>query len=324
MRNREYDSKKEIHYIATNPCNMSVMNIEIFKDSYAKDYARVKDPKQKVQRAQTVYVVHPCKLVGKEHINISHLQKADKVIVIGCYLKDDFKSLTNVEYWTIEDIQKKASKLTFRNGDHAQVRVNYGCNQNCSFCPIKRNQNYDRPIQELADDISDAKQVKLCSDDLASYKYGLKELIEALPNKHLELTYVYPAYLIKHKEFFIQNRGGLEIMIPIQSGSDRILDLMNRGDYKSDEIIDIVKELKNTKCHLIYGSPTETFDEFMMTFGLEKYFNLSVWFRYQAYEGTKWHKEYGIETSPDIDKMEKYLQRHAKGSVIDWQKNKRI
>lgn len=324
MKTQQYDSKHEIHYIATNPCDMAAMNMEIFKDSCAKGYARAKTPKQKIQRAQTVYVIHPCKLVGKEHISISELQKADKVIVIGCYRKEDFRDLDNVEYWSIEDIQAKAAKLTFRTGNLARVRVNYGCNHRCSFCPIKRNQNYDRQIQELVEEIGDAKQVKLCSDDLASYRYGLKELIEALPDKKLDLTYVYPAYLIQHKEFFIQNRNRLSITIPMQSGSDRVLSLMNRGDYKSSEIIDVVRQLVNLRSQFIYGSPTESFEEFLQTFALERYFEHCIWFRYQAYEGTKWHRDYGFETSGQIERMEDYLLRHSKGCAIDWRRNESL
>ena len=323
MRNR-YDQNKEIRYITTNLCNMARMNMQIFEENYQQQFAAKKDPKQKVRKAQKVYIIHPCNLVNKEHINIEQLKKADKVVILGCYRKDDFKELDNVEYWNIKDIQTKAERLVFRQGDYAEVRVNYGCNQSCSFCPIKRNENYDRPIQELVNDIGDAKRVKLSSDDLASYKYGLVELMEALPDKHIELTYVYPTYLVKHKDYFIANKHRIDIMIPMQSGSERILKLMNRGDYTVDEVVDVVKKLNKVSCHFIYGSPTETWDEFMMTFNIEKYFANPHWFKYQSYEGTKWHKEYGFTTSPEIEKMEKFLIAHSKGGVIDWGKNKTI
>jgi tRNA A37 methylthiotransferase MiaB len=89
-----------------------------------------------------------------------------------------------------------------------------------------------------------------------------------------------PIWLIKYQEELIDifsknnNKFGF-IGIPIQSGNDRILNLMNRGYSALDvekSLVSIRREVPNIRIrtHVIVGFPTETEKEFNNTISLLK------------------------------------------------------
>lgn len=140
-----------------------------------------------------------------------------------------------------------------------------------------------RPIEDIIDAINDGiyrgyTLFGLNSDD-ASY-YGkdidknLEELLEKIVKIDKKIYFSIPEFnpnglteqiieLLKDKKF-------LYITVPIQSGSNRILKLMQRP-YNIDEVIEKIKRIKkinkNLKIntHVIVGFPGETEKDFIKT-----------------------------------------------------------
>ena len=197
----------------------------------------------------------------------------------------------------------------------AFVRVMRGCNNFCSYCvvPYVRGPEVSRPpeavleqIRKLAD--HGAKQVTLLGQTVNSYKYKvgerpwcLADLLEAAGDiegiEWLRFVTSYPS-----EEYFdeiIQVMAGSPkvceyLHIPAQSGSDRILEAMNRN-YSSRwylELLDRAREIVPTIAiagDFIVGFPGETEEDFQATVDLiekARYRNAFV-FKYSPRPGTK-------------------------------------
>ena len=101
------------------------------------------------------------------------------------------------------------------------------------------------------------------------------------------------------------------IHLPLQSGSNRILKLMNRN-YKRERYLDIVQALRETvpsisiTTDIIVGFPTETEDEFEETLDLVKQvkFQTSFCYKYSIRPNTACNTTYSTqdEVSEDVKK----------------------
>ena len=201
------------------------------------------------------------------------------------------------------------------------LTINEGCDGNCSFCGTKlaRGKTLSHPPQKLLQQATSmlqngAKELWITSQDSGAYKYvdgenlwELPELINALcalPYRfRLRLGMINPDHVLrlqygrtkntlfdvieKHSQIF------QFLHIPVQSGNDRILELMKRRytvkDFKKI-IEDIWARFPNMTLatDIIAGFPTETEEDFVDTIELIKWFrppvlNLS---RYGARPGT--------------------------------------
>ena len=82
--------------------------------------------------------------------------------------------------------------------------------------------------------------------------------------------------------------------------------------------------LKNMIAHIRFDLSLDWVSQFD-DFEKLRFLNRTVTKRGETFNvDTKWYKEYGFETSPEIDSMEAYLLNNSKGIVIDWQKNKNL
>jgi len=108
--------------------------------------------------------------------------------------------------------------------------------------------------------------------------------------------------------------------LPIQSGSDRILKLMNRG-YSSKAYLDLVKDFRKIvkggtiSTDIIVGFPGETEKDFLETKDLVKkaQFNAAYIFKYSARMNTK-----AAKLEDNITKVEKE-RRH--GIILELQRS---
>lgn len=181
---------------------------------------------------------------------------------------------------------------TFRESVTRFVTVMQGCDNFCSYCivPHVRGREISRPSGEVIAEVTGlvnqgAREITLLGQNVNSY--GLKdsaeisfaELLHAV-NKidglgRLRFATSHPKDLTDE---LIDCFGSLDklchhIHLPFQSGSDRILKLMNRG-YTVAEYLDKVARLK-TICpeirlttDIIVGFPGETEEDFQATLDL--------------------------------------------------------
>ena len=171
------------------------------------------------------------------------------------------------------------------------VTVMQGCDNFCSYCivPYVRGREISRPSAELLGEIRDlvaqgVREITLLGQNVNSY--GLKEeeisfaeLLQQIDQidglERLRFATSHPKDM---SDELIDCFGTLKtlchhIHLPVQCGSDRILDAMNRG-YHRDEYLQKVDRLK-TVCpdirlttDVIVGFPGETEDDFDETLDL--------------------------------------------------------
>ena len=201
------------------------------------------------------------------------------------------------------------------------LTINEGCDGNCSFCGTKlaRGKTLSHPPQKLLEQATSmlqngAKELWITSQDSGAYKYQedtklweLPELITglcALPYRfRLRLGMINPDHVLRLQYGRTENTlfDAIEmhpqifqfLHIPVQSGNDRILELMKRR-YSVEDFKKIIKDIwkrfpnMTLATDIIAGFPTETEEEFSETIDLIKWFrppvlNLS---RYGARPGT--------------------------------------
>jgi len=175
------------------------------------------------------------------------------------------------------------------SGPSAFVSIMQGCDNFCSFClvPFVRGREVSRRSRDIREEIGalsekGVKEVTLLGQNVNSYGLrtpgeldfvGLLESIEKIPGmKRIRFTTSHPKDL---SPGLIGAFGRLSklcehIHLPLQSGSNRILGLMNRG-YTKEEYLERVERLR-TACpeisittDLIVGFPGEEEKEFQET-----------------------------------------------------------
>lgn len=195
----------------------------------------------------------------------------------------------------------------------AFVNIMYGCNNYCSYCivPYVRGRERSRQPGAIIDEIKKLcdegfKEITLLGQNVNSYG---KDLPEALSFAKL-LERIYNETNIPRIRFMTSHPKDLSdelidayanlpslcahIHLPVQSGSDRILNLMNRrytsGHYKA--LIEKLRSKKNDiaiSTDIITGFPTETEEDFNETLDLVRTvrFDSAFTFIYSKRSGTK-------------------------------------
>ncbi|MDD3302434.1 MAG: radical SAM protein [Candidatus Gracilibacteria bacterium] len=228
-------------------------------------------------------------------------------------LNDIFKTSVSIDEIDSKDI--KISSENRLNGFESINVVNNnffleiarGCIHNCSYCITKKAIGYVKsvPKKKILESLDFAskngyKNIILVSDDLTSYGKDIGEDFSSLfvdmckyEDLKFNFNYVEPSEFLKiyPKIKHFMDRVS-EITMPIQSFNDRILELMRRK-YKVDEVMNLIQEIKNDYPklpiynHIIYGYPTETFDEFKNNIEKAKYFDGNLFNLYSYRKGTK-------------------------------------
>jgi len=197
-------------------------------------------------------------------------------------------------------------RSTFReNKKSTHVSIMRGCNNFCSYCivPYVRGHERSRKPNSIINEVKELakrgfKEVMLLGQNVNSYegptnKYNFAQLLKDL-NKIDGIEKI--KFMTSHPkdasvELFkaIKDLGKLEnhLHLPLQSGSDRILKLMNRS-YAAKKYTTLIKQLRellpncDITTDIIVGFPTESEDDFKKTYNLMKEikFNAAYIFKY--------------------------------------------
>jgi len=189
------------------------------------------------------------------------------------------------------------------------IMIAQGCSNRCSYCNIKRSKGDVRsePAEVILSRIRQGlalgvREFALLADDCASYGQdlgmNLVQLIDRLfgagPGFKLKLGYVFPQFILNDidgmKRIFSSGRIKY-VNIPVQSGSQRILELMNRR-YSIDAIMQAVAQLRagapqTTFCtHIMVNFPTETHDDFLLSLAVADHFDEVLFLHYSDNQDT--------------------------------------
>ena len=195
---------------------------------------------------------------------------------------------------------------------NAYVTIMQGCNNYCSFCvvPYLRSREESRTPSSIVEEIKilashGIKEVILLGQNVNSYGHTLgngynfcnllRKINEIENIDRIRFTTSHPKDL---SEDLINCFAEIEklcehIHLPVQSGSDRILRLMNRG-YTVDEYLDKIEKLGSAcpkisiTSDIIVGFPGETEEDFQSTLDLmgKIRFDGSFSFKYSERVGT--------------------------------------
>ena len=174
--------------------------------------------------------------------------------------------------------------------------------------PYVRGPERHRPVNQIITEIqllaqSGCKEVTLIGQNVNSYKYDGGDFSDSLQMVNDETEIEWIRFMTSHpkdlSEKLIDKIASLpkvceHLHLPLQSGSDRILQKMNRA-YTSRDYLKLV-ELAEEKIEnlslttdLIVGFPSETEEDFQQTLNMVQKveFDSAFMFRYSVREGTK-------------------------------------
>lgn len=216
----------------------------------------------------------------------------------------------------------------------AFVTIMQGCNNFCAYCvvPYLRGPEMSRPPGEIIEEIKKlaghgVKEVTLLGQNVNSYGKNLEKSLNfaALIRKiskiygieRIRFTTSHPRDLSEELiNCFAEEKKLCEhIHLPVQSGSNRILALMNRGysveDYmkKVDRLRLVCPQISITS-DLIVGFPGETENDYQETIDMmEKIrFDSTFSFKYSTRKGTAAEKLEGKITESEKQRRLKSLQ----------------
>lgn len=188
----------------------------------------------------------------------------------------------------------------------ALVDIMYGCNNFCSYCivPYTRGREVSRAPSDIISEVKaivekGTKEVMLLGQNVNSYEYGFPELLGSLSKieglKRVRFMTSHPKDMTEDliKGFSKYNNLSKYVHLPVQSGSDNVLKMMNRG-YTSKRYLQLIKDLRREVPHIgittdiIVGFPGESEEDFQETLNLVKevQFDSAFTFIYSKREGT--------------------------------------
>ncbi len=167
----------------------------------------------------------------------------------------------------------------------AWVSIMYGCNNFCSYCivPYTRGRERSRKSEDILNEVKDLlskgyKDITLLGQNVNSYKSDcdFAELLQRICNLDGDFLVRFmtshpkdvPQKLIE--VFGKEKKIAPHFHLPVQSGSDRILKLMNRH-YDTEHYLSIVDKLREANPNLsltsdiIVGFPSESDEDFEKT-----------------------------------------------------------
>jgi tRNA-2-methylthio-N6-dimethylallyladenosine synthase len=246
---------------------------------------------------------------------------------------------------TLSEFETYADVYPARTGGiNAWVAVMRGCNNFCSFCvvPLARGRERSRTIPDITSEIfqliskEGVKQITLLGQNVNSYASEGKDfsnLLNVLSTitglERIRFTSPHPKdFPDKLMQTIAANpKVCKHIHLPLQSGSTRILNLMNRG-YTCEDYLALVHRIRKDcpgialSTDVIVGFPTETDSEFKDTLALMRKveFDSAFMFKYSPRKGTAAQKKFKDDV-PAAKKTERIVALNALQKEISLKKN---
>ena len=216
------------------------------------------------------------------------------------------------------------------NGVSAYVSIMRGCNNMCSFCvvPFTRGRERSRNANSIIDEVKGLfeqgyREVLLLGQNVDSYNWkdpeneshvvNFAQLLEMAalvsPDMRVRFSTSHPKDITDEVIYTIAKYHNVcnYIHLPVQSGSSRILDMMNRTytkewyKQKIDRIYEIIPDCA-VSSDIITGFCSETEEDHIETLELIDYsqFSLSYMFSYSERPGTPAAKKYPDDVPVEI------------------------
>jgi tRNA-2-methylthio-N6-dimethylallyladenosine synthase len=192
----------------------------------------------------------------------------------------------------------------------ADVPIMYGCNNFCSYCVVpyvrgrERSRKSETVLNEIRGLVSDGvKEVLLLGQNVNSYNSNDVSFIELLKEIDIISGDFHVSYMTSHPkdltneliDFIAESsKVSHHLHLPVQAGSNRVLEKMNRG-YTVEQYMNTIDYARkripsiSITTDIIVGFPGEAREDFEETLGLIKKakFDSAYTFIYSKREGTK-------------------------------------
>jgi len=192
----------------------------------------------------------------------------------------------------------------------AWISVMRGCDKFCTYCivPYTRGRERSRSLDSIVEEVKDLskrnfREVTLLGQNVNSYEDGGKDfadLLEACAKADSKLrirfTTSHPQDLSDKLLETIARHDNIcnYIHLPVQSGSNRVLEAMNRT-YTREHYLDIIDKARKLipgvsfSTDIIAGFPSETYEDHLQTLEIMKLvrYDGAFMFKYSPREGTK-------------------------------------
>jgi len=315
-------------------------------------------------------IVNTCTVTSKSDYQSRQLirravRSGAEVIVTGCYSQirpDEIRNIkgnisiidNNDKLRIINMLTGKLSSNAYNYGSRSRpyLKIQDGCNFACTYCtiPIARGKSRSLSVQEIvrqAKEIEEANfnEIVLTGINIGTYGFDLnpttklstliKTLLRETKIKRIRLSSIEVKNVNKELiELFQENRICKHLHLPLQSGDDYILKLMNRNytsKYYIKTLENIVKNIPDIAVgtDVVVGFPGEGRREFLNTKNLLDYLPITYLhiFPFSSRPNTLASKM-SMQTSFTI-KKERYnelkaLNIHKKKSYLLTQLNKTL
>ena len=301
--NRIYDSVKKIGYEKTE--NYEDANCYLLNTCHIRDKAKEK-VYHEIGRVKKIFrskrkplvIIAGCVAQAENQEMLKREPYIDLVIGPQAYHKindtilnyleknkkteeTEFDAISKFEYFN--KIKNNSGKIS------SFLTIQEGCDKFCHFCvvPYTRGPEYSRPFNQILDEAkyladSGTKEIILLGQNVNAYnneKYRLSDIILEIEKlsgiKRIRYTTSHPKDMTDDLiEVYKHSKKLMSLVhLPVQSGSNKILNLMNRKHTISEyyEIYDRLKEINSDiqfSSDFIIGYPGEEDEDFNSTFEL--------------------------------------------------------
>lgn len=302
-------------YFSTFGCKINQYETQVLREQWAKKGYAATD---NIESADEI-LINSCTVTGEADRQCRQLIrkilkiKPDiKIYITGCYAvraADEIRQISpQIEIINKENDIKNLNNITAFDGhSRAFVKIQDGCDAFCTYCivPYVRPKLWSRPKNDSIKEIKNLidanySEIVLSGVHLGRYEPGLSKLLQEiviLPGifrvrlSSLEINEISKELIDLMRTF--PEKICPHLHLPIQSGSDKILKLMNRP-YSIDKFKAIIEEIYTAipdisiTTDIITAFPGETEKDFYNTTKVikdMKFSKLHV-FRYSPRSGT--------------------------------------
>lgn len=280
--------------------------------------------KKKFEEVADVYVINTCSVTDNADKECRHLVRriqrqspASLVVITGCYAQlkpheiasipgvdlvlgaaEKFNIIAHLKELTksdaakicscdIDDVTEFHSSFSGKGRTRSFLKVQDGCDYNCSFCtiPLARGKSRSDSIAHVIENANmlaanGVKEIVLTGVNLGDFGEGTENFYQLVRQlDHVEgisryrISSIEPNLLSNEIIEFVSNSRKFmpHFHIPLQSGSNKILGLMRRR-YRRELYAEKVNLIKTFMPHcsigvdVIVGFPGESDDHFLETF----------------------------------------------------------
>tara|TARA_Y100000768_G_scaffold132289_1_gene98388 strand:- start:744 stop:2030 length:1287 start_codon:yes stop_codon:yes gene_type:complete len=338
--NRLYDSLDKIGYKKT--LNQDDADCYILNTCHIRDKAKQKVyhevgrvKKLYLNKKKPIVIIAGCVAQAENQEILKREPYIDIVIGPQSYHKinnilNNFNPKEKIEETDFDTIQKFVYFDKIRNNNSkvsSFLTIQEGCDKFCNFCvvPFTRGPEYSRPMKIVIKEAefltkNGAKEIILLGQNVNAYQDGRNKLsnliieLEKIPEiRRIRYTTSHPKDMTEDLiDIYKYSKKLMPLIhLPVQSGSDKILKLMNRK-HTIKEYLEICEKLKKINPNLefssdfIIGYPGENEQDFKDTLELVKKIKFinSYSFIFSPRPGTKAGNSRLIDKKISLERLE--------------------